>query len=82
MVVAIIVSIVMVPMMEPVPPIFIGMTVVVVVTTTFVPIVERSVLLVSRINVNSEPIVCFGLARCGGNQPKHRQTQEEISFHI
>jgi hypothetical protein len=57
----IIISIVMVPMMVPVPavpPIFIRVTVIAV---AVVAIVIRSVMLVSRVNVNPEPIVCFRL---------------------
>jgi hypothetical protein len=63
-VVLIIISIVMVPMMVPVPampPIFIRVTIVAV---AVVAVVERSVLLVSGVNVNAESIVCFGLGRC------------------
>ena len=60
-VVPIIVSIVMVPMMvavPPLPPIFIGVTVVAV---AVVAVVVRSVWLVSGANVDAKPIVCFGL---------------------
>ena len=59
-VVPIIISIVMVPM-PAVPPIFVRVTIVAV---SVVPVVIGSVLLVSGVNVNAEPIVCFGLGRC------------------
>ena len=81
-VVAIIISIVIVPMMVPVPavpPIFIR---VMVVAVAVVAVVVRSVLLVSGVNVNAEPIVCFGPGGYQRNQPQRRQTQEETSFHI
>jgi hypothetical protein len=81
-VVPIIISIVMVPMVVPVPampPIFIRVTIVAV---AVVAVVERSVLLVSGVNVDAEPIVCFGVGSCRGNQPERRHTQEGISFHI
>lgn len=54
--VRIIISIVMVPMLVPVPAIFIR---VMVVPMTLVAVVERPVFLVSWFNVNAEPIVCF-----------------------
>jgi hypothetical protein len=75
----IVISIVMVPMMVPVPPIFVRVTIAAIAIPV---IVVRSVLLVSGANVNAEPIVCFGFEGCQGNQPERRQTQEEISFHI
>jgi hypothetical protein len=81
-VVPIIISIVMVPMMVPmpaVPPIFVRVTIVAV---SVVTVVIGSVLLVSGVNVNAEPIVCFGFGRCQGNQSERRQTQKEISFHM
>jgi hypothetical protein len=81
-VVPIIISIVMVPMMvpmPPVPPIFVRVTIVAV---SVVTVVIGSVLLVSGVNVNAEPIVCFGPGGYQRNQPQRRQTQEEISFHI
>jgi len=81
-VVPIIISIVMVPMMVPmpaVPPIFVRVTIVAV---SVVTVVIGSVLLVSGVNVNAEPIVCFGIGRCQGNQSERRQTQKEISFHM
>jgi hypothetical protein len=78
-VVPIIISIVMVPMVPAMPPIFIRVTIVAV---AVVAVVERSVLLVSGVNVDAEPIVCFGVGSCRGNQPERRHTQEEISFHI
>jgi hypothetical protein len=59
--VPIIISIVMVSMMVPVPPlppIFIH---VMVVAVPVVPIVIGPVLLVTRINVNSESVICFRL---------------------
>jgi hypothetical protein len=55
-VVPIIISIVMVPM-PAVPPIFVRVTIVAV---SVVTVVIGSVLLVSGVNVNAEPIVCFG----------------------
>ena len=73
-VVPIIISIVMVPMMVPmpaVPPIFVRVTIVAV---SVVTVVIGSVLLVSGVNVNAEPIVCFGLGGYQGNQPERRQT--------
>jgi hypothetical protein len=70
-VVPIIISIVMMPMMVPVPPMVVAVAVVVV----------RSVLLISGVNVNAKPVVCFRFGGCYGNQPEGRQTQEEISFH-
>jgi hypothetical protein len=72
----------MVPMMVPVPampPIFIRVTIGAI---AVVVVVERSVLLVSGVNVDAEPIVCFGVGRCRSNQPERGHTQEEISFHI
>jgi hypothetical protein len=81
-VVPIIISIVMVPMMVPmpaVPPIFVRVTIVAV---SVVTVVIGSVLLVSGVNVNAEPIVCFGFGRCQGNQSERRQTQKKISFHM
>ena len=81
-VVPIIISIVMVPMMVPVPavpPIFVRVTVVAV---SVVTVVIGSVLLVSGVNVNAEPIVCFGPGGYQSNQPERRQTQKEISFHM
>jgi hypothetical protein len=68
----------MVPMMVPVPPIFIRVTVVAV---AFAAVVVRSVLVVSGVNKDAEPIVCFGFGSSYGHQPEGRQTQEEISFH-
>ena len=79
-VVPIIISIVMVPMVVPVPampPIFIGVAIGAI---AVVVVVERSVL-VSGVNVDAEPIVCFGVGRCRSNQPERGHTQE-ISFHI
>jgi hypothetical protein len=70
-VVPIIISIVVVPMMIPVPPVFLG---VMVVSIAVVAVVVRSVLLVSGVNVNAESIVCFGLGRYQGQQPERRQT--------
>jgi hypothetical protein len=70
----IIISIVMVPMMVPVPalpPVFVGVTVVAV---AVVAVVVRSVWLVSGANVNAKPIVCFGPGGYQGNQPERRQT--------
>jgi hypothetical protein len=61
------------------PPIFIRVTMVAV---AVVAVIERPVLLVSGVNVDAEPIVCFGIGRCRGNQPERCYTQEEISFHI
>jgi len=78
-VVPIIIAIVMVPMMVPVPPIFVGVAVVAV---AVVAVVVGSVWLVSGANVNAKPIVCFGLGGCQANQPERRQTQKEISFHM
>ena len=66
-VVPIIISIVMVPMMVPVPPIFVR---VVVVAVSVIAIVIRPVLLVARIYVNSESVICFGLDWCQSNQPE------------
>ena len=63
-VVPIIISIVMVPMMvtvPAVPPIFIRVTIMAVAVSV---VIVRSVLLVSGVNVNAEPIVCFGIGRC------------------
>jgi hypothetical protein len=56
----IIISIVMVPM-PAVPPIFVRVTIVAV---SVVTVVIGSVLLVSGVNVNAEPIVCFGFGGC------------------
>ena len=73
-VVPIIISIVMVPMMVPVPPlppVFVGVTVV---PVAVVAVVVRSVRLVSGANVNAEPIVCFGFGGYQGNQSERRQT--------
>ena len=81
-VVPIIISIVMVPMMvtvPAVPPIFIRVTIMAVAVSV---VIVRSVLLVSGVNVNAEPIVCFGFGRCQGNQSERRQTQKKISFHM
>jgi hypothetical protein len=72
--VPIIISIVMVSMMVPVPPlppIFIH---VMVVAVPVVPIVIGPVLLVTRINVNSESVICFRLSGCQSYQPEHRQS--------
>lgn len=71
--VPIVISMVVVSMMVSAPAIFIRVPVVAI---AVVSIVERSVLLVSRVNVNAEPVVCFGFGRCHGNQPERRQTQE------
>ena len=60
-VVPIIISIVMVPMMVPMPPIFVRVTIV---TVSVVTVVIGSVLLVSGVNVNAKPIVCFGFGGC------------------
>ena len=57
-----IISIVMMPMMVPVPSlpsIFVRVTIV---AMAILAVVVRSVLLVSGANVNAEPIVCFGFA--------------------
>jgi hypothetical protein len=84
-VVPIIISIVMVTMMVPVPPlplvppIFVR---VVVIAVSVVAIVIGPELLVSGANVNAKAIICFGFGGCQGNQPERRQTQEEISFHM
>ena len=78
-VVAIIVPIVMVPMMVPVPPIFVGVMVVAVAVPA---IVIRSVLWISGANVNAKADICFGFDGCQSDQPERRQPQEEISFHI
>ena len=78
----VVVSIVMVPMMVPmpaVPPIFVRVTIVAV---SVVTVVIGSVLLVSGVNVNAEAIVCFGPGGYQSNQPERRQTQKEISFHM
>ena len=80
--VSVIISIVMVPMMVPVPPlppVFVGVTVVAVAVFA---VVVRSVWLVSGANVNSNPIVCFRPGGYQSNQPERRQTQKEMSFHI
>jgi hypothetical protein len=72
----------MVPMMvsvPPLPPVFVGVTVVAV---AVVAVVVMSVWLVSGANVNAKPVVCFGLGGYQGNQPERRQTQKEISFHM
>ena len=63
-VVPIIISIVMVPMMVPmpaVPPIFFRVTIMAVAVSV---VIVRSVLLVSGVYVNAEPIVCFGFGGC------------------
>src|ERR1700676_642758 len=76
----VVVPIIMVPMMvtvPAVPPIFIRVTIMAVAVSV---VIVRSVLLVSEVNVNAEPIVCFGIGRCQGNQSERRQTQKEISF--
>lgn len=81
-VVSIIIPIVMVPMMVPVPPlplIFIRMAIVAV---SVLAIVIGPVLLVSRISVHTEPLICFGLAGCESKQTERCQSQEEISFHM
>ena len=65
-------------MMIPVPPVFVGVTVVAV---AVVAVVVRSVWLVSGANVNAKPIVCFRPGGYQGNKPERRQTQKEISFH-
>ena len=73
-VVLIIISIVMVPMMIPVPavpPIFFRVTIMAVAVSV---VIVRSVLLVSGVNVNAEPIVCSGFGGYQGNQPERRQT--------
>jgi len=81
----VVVSIVMVTMMVPVPPlpfvppIFVR---VVVITVAIPAIVIRSVLWVPRPDVNAKPIICFRLGGCQGNQSERRQPQEKISFHI
>ena len=73
--VAVAVPVIMVPMMIPVPslplvpPIFIGVPI----AAIAVPVVVvRSVLLVSRANVDAEPIFCFRLSGCQSNQPEGR----------
>jgi hypothetical protein len=78
-VVPIIISIVMVPMMVAVPPIFFRVTIMAVAVSV---VIVRSVLLVSGVNVNAEPIVCFRPGGYQSNQPERRQTQKEMSFHI
>ena len=73
-VVPIIISIVMVPMMvtvPAVPPIFIRVTIMAVAVSV---VIVRSVLLVSGVHVDAEPIVCFGFGRCQGNQSERHQT--------
>jgi uncharacterized membrane protein len=60
--ISVIIAIVIVPMMRAVPsvpPIFVRMSIVAV---SVVTVVIGSVLLVSGVNVNAEPIVCFGFA--------------------
>jgi hypothetical protein len=57
----VVVSIVMVPMMVPVPAIFVRVTIMAVAVSV---VIVRSVWLVSGVNVNAEPIVCFGFGGC------------------
>jgi hypothetical protein len=56
--VPIIISVVMVPMMVAVPPIFLRVAIMAVAVSV---VIVRSVLLVSGVNVNAETIICFGL---------------------
>jgi hypothetical protein len=60
-----------VPQLPSVPPIFIH---VMVVAVPVVPIVIGPVLLVARINVNSESVICFRLSGCQSDQPERRQS--------
>ena len=82
-VVPIIIPIVMVPMMvtvPAVPPIFIRVTIMAVAVSV---VIVRSVLLVSGVNVNAEPIVCFGFGGCQGNQSQSAaKPNKKISFHM
>jgi hypothetical protein len=57
----IIISIVVVPMMVPVPAIFVRVTIMAVAVSV---VIVRSVWLVSGVNVNAEPIICFGFGGC------------------
>ncbi len=78
----IIISIVIVPMMVPVPavpPIFVRVTIVAV---SVVTIVIGPDLLVTRAHVNSKSIICFGFSGCESERSERCQSQEEISFHM
>jgi hypothetical protein len=71
----VVIPIIMVPMMVPVPPLPLVPAIfvrVMVVAVSVIAIVIRPVLLVARINVNPESIICFGLSRCQSNQPENR----------
>ena len=81
----VIVSIVMVPMMIPVPSLPLVPTIfvrVMVVAVSVVAIVIGPVFLVARIYVNSKSIICFGFDGRESKQTERCQAQEEISFHI
>jgi hypothetical protein len=60
-VVPVIIPIVMVPMMVPVPPIFFRGTIMAITVSI---VIVRSIWLVSGVNVNAEPIICFGFGGC------------------
>jgi hypothetical protein len=68
----------MVPMMVPVPSVFVRVTIVAVVVAT---VVIWPVLLVSGANVDAQALICFGFAGCQSKQSEYCQSEKEIFSH-